>query len=228
MPNHDEIYMYQAEMYEKMISKQPNLSEIINEIRPYRGLDVVDLGAGSGRLSAIIASEANSLICTDSSRPMLDVLEKKMITQGANNRTTVEADHRSLPIETSSIDLVISGWSICYLASSNNSEWQTNLKTIMSEIHRILRHDGTIIIFETLGTGTETPDPPDFLIQYYRALEEDYGFSHRWMRTDYNFNSIDEAEKLTSFFFGDWLANKVVNNQWTSVPECAGIWWKHI
>ena len=43
MPDHNEIYKEQAEMYERMISKQPILSGIINEIRDFRNLDVFDL-----------------------------------------------------------------------------------------------------------------------------------------------------------------------------------------
>ncbi|RAP21073.1 hypothetical protein C2W64_03656 [Brevibacillus laterosporus] len=33
----------------------------------------------------------------------------------------------------------------------------------MSEIKRVLRPGGTAIIFETMGTGYETPHPPAFL-----------------------------------------------------------------
>jgi ubiquinone/menaquinone biosynthesis C-methylase UbiE len=143
MPNHEEIYIHQAEMYESLISKQPNLSEIMNEIRPYHNLDVVDLGAGSGRLSKCIAPMANTLMSTDASSAMLDLLEKGMQNQNLNNWSTLVADHRNLPIETSSVDLVVSGWSICYLASSNHPDWKANLRTILSEINRILRNDGT-------------------------------------------------------------------------------------
>lgn len=228
MPNHEEIYAKQAEMYEKMISRQPSLAEVIREIRPYRNLDVADLGAGSGRLSCVIGAETKSLICTDSSQAMLDVLAEKMSVLQLTRWSTVEADHRDLPLETASVDLVVSGWSICYLASSNDPNWRENIDRVMSEIRRVLKPGGTVIIFETMGTGTELPDPPAFLTEYYRVLEEDYGFDHRWIRMDYAFSSLEEAEELTGFFFGDELATKVKTNQWTTVPECAGIWWKHI
>lgn len=228
MPNHNEIYMSKAEMYERMISKQPSLSEIIKEIREYRNLDVADLGAGSGRLSSIIAPEAKSLICTDSSKSMLDLLDSKLSTLNLNNWTSIVADHRKLPIETATIDLVVSGWSICYLTNSNHQDWQSNIGTIMSEITRVLRQDGTIIIFETMGTGTEVPNPPNFLKDYYQMLEEEYGFEHRWIRTDYDFTSIEEAEELIEFFFGNDLAKEVIKNNWIRVPECAGIWWRHM
>lgn len=77
-----------------------------------------------------------------------------------------------------------------------------------------------------MGTATEEPDPPDFLRRYYRALEEEYGFSHSVIRTDYTFRDLDEAEELTRFFFGDEVADKVRKNGWVQVPEWAGVWWR--
>lgn len=228
MPDHDQIYDKQANMYEQLISKQDSLEGVIKEITQYRNLDVADLGAGSGRLAEFMAAAARSLICTDDSSAMLSVLEEKFKGSKFNNWSTVVSDHRKLPIESSTIDLAVSGWSLCYLASSNVPDWRTNLTSMMAEIHRILRPNGTIIILENFGTGSEEPNPPDFLKQYYRLLSEKYGFSHKWIRTDYTFDSVQEAVELTGFFFGDWLVEKVKQNNWSVVPECAGVWWKHV
>ena len=229
MATHEQIYRNQADTYEFMASRQPELAEVIKEIRPFHNLDILDLGAGSGRLSRVLAEGAKSLLCTDISSAMLDLLEHKLMQLGiARNWTTEVADHRNLPIADKSIDLAVSGWSICYLTGSENIQWEENLKQIVSEFHRVLRSDGTIIIFETMGTGTETPNPPGFLTDYYRALVEDYGFQHKWIRMDYHFRSVEEARQSTEFFFGEELTKKIIDNNWSTVPECAGIWWKHL
>lgn len=223
------IYDKQAEAYEAMISKQPDLAGVIYEIRPYEGLDVLDLGAGSGRLSMLLAGDVRSLICTDIAQPMLDILDDKLSeASDSRNWTTVVADHRSLPIDSSSVDLIVSGWSISYLADSSHDDWRENLKLVMTELQRVLRPGGTILILETMGTGTETPNPPDFLTGYYAQLEQQYGFSHQWIRTDYVFDTVEEALQNTGFFFGEELTDKIQVNQWSTVPECAGIWWKHV
>jgi hypothetical protein len=39
---------------------------------------------------------------------------------------------------------------------------------------------------------------------------------------------LAEAEELSRFFFGDELGNKVVQNNWTILPECTGVWWLKI
>jgi ubiquinone/menaquinone biosynthesis C-methylase UbiE len=228
MPNHKEIYATQAEKYEALVSKQPDMSEVIRQIQPFEGLDVVDLGAGSGRLSAAIAAEARSLVCTDLSGAMLDFLDRKLgvIFEDKRNWSTIVADHRSLPIDTSSIDLVVSGWSISYLANTGNVDWRADLSAVLAEIARILRPGGTTILLETLGTGCETPAPPAFLLPYYRALMEEYGFFHKWIRADYRFDSVEEAVELAEFFFGDRVAEKVIRHGWSTLSECAGVWWR--
>ncbi|WP_456287899.1 class I SAM-dependent methyltransferase [Paenibacillus sp. AK002] len=225
----DEIYDKQAQAYEAMVSRQPDLTELIHRVKPYEGLDVLDLGAGSGRLSMLLAADARSLICTDISQPMLDILDDKCSEAlDSHNWTTMVADHRNLPVASSSVDLIVSGWSISYLADSSHEEWRENLELVMSELHRVLRPGGTILILETMGTGTETPNPPDFLTGYYAQLEQQYGFSHQWIRTDYVFDTVEEALLHTGFFFGEELTDKIIANQWSTVPECAGVWWKHV
>lgn len=229
MPSHEEIYQDSSNLYEEMVSRQPNLSDSIKAIRPYQGLDVLDLGAGSGRLSSIIAPEAKSVICTDISRAMLDLLDRKLANSGITpNWTTAVADHRNLPIADASIDLAISGWSICYLTNTDNSDWEQNLTLVVAELTRVVRPGGTIIILETMGTGTETPNPPEFLKPYYEQLESKFGFEHRWIRTDYTFADIAEAREKTEFFFGAELTLRIEENGWSIVPECAGIWWKQL
>jgi hypothetical protein len=91
-----------------------------------------------------------------------------------------------------------------------------------------LRPGGTIIIMETLGTGYEMPTPPDELVAYYAYLEGEAGFSSTWIRTDYLFESLAEAQALTSFFFGEEMVEKVVREAGQDhvvLPECTGIWW---
>jgi hypothetical protein len=88
---------------------------------------------------------------------------------------------------------------------------------------RVLRPSGSIIILETLGKGYETPHPLDKLAAYYTYLEE-AGFFSTWIRTDFQFKSLAEAEELTRFFFDDQLAESCQGRS-CHPPECTGIWW---
>jgi len=230
MASHDEIYRSQADAYEDMIARQPDLSGTVRAIRDYRGLDVLDLGAGSGRLSRFLAPEAGSLVCTDLSRQMLDVLDRRLeaLAVPPGSWTSAQADHRKLPLADASVDLAVSGWSVCYLANTGEPEWERSLAQVMTELTRVLRPGGTIILFETMGTATETPNPPPFLTPYYELLERQYGFAHKWIRTDYRFDSVADAIRRTEFFFGPDVAAAIDRHRWATVPECAGVWWKHL
>lgn len=227
MPDHTKIYSDQAEKYELLISKQPVLDNIIGRIKAFDGLDVVDLGAGTGRLAAALAARAKSVVALDASRAMLDIAAEKLTREGLTNWSVGVADNRKLPLDSQSADLIVSGWSISYSANAGVPEWERNLREIIGEMKRVLRPGGTIVILETMGTGTEVPDPPEFLRAYYAALTDVYGFSHRWIRTDYEFEHIGQAEELAGFFFGDEMAERVLANHWVRLPECAGVWWLH-
>lgn len=163
MPDHTSIYLNEAEKYHLLISKQPKLAEVIAEIREFEGLDIVDMGAGSGRLTTVLAPYAKSIIALDASPAMLEETAEKLTQAGLTNWKTEVADHRKLPLEDQSADLIVAGWTICYLTSTNVPDWKQNLNDVISEIKRVLKPNGTIIIFETMGTGYETPNPPDFL-----------------------------------------------------------------
>jgi ubiquinone/menaquinone biosynthesis C-methylase UbiE len=228
MPDHTNVYKNEADRYDLLISKQPNLAKVIEEIRAFEGLDIIDMGAGTGRFTALLAPKAKSIVAIDSSESMLGITAKKLQDAGLANYQSHVADHRNLPIRDQSADLVVAGWSICYLGSTNVQNWKENIKKVMKEIMRILRPGGSIIIFETMGTGTHTPNPPDYLKNYYSLLENEFGFSYKWIRMDYEFENIQEAEELSRFFFGDELADKVVKQNLIHLPECAGIWWLHM
>jgi ubiquinone/menaquinone biosynthesis C-methylase UbiE len=142
-----------------------------------------------------------------------------------SNWSTGVADHRQIPVADHSADLVISGWSFCYLAVWGGADWGSALQDGLNEIQRILRPGGTVFIIESLGTGTERPRPPEHLEAYFDWLTE-AGFERGWMRTDYRFESLEEAVELSAFFFGEGMGQEVRQKNWVVLPECTGVWWK--
>jgi ubiquinone/menaquinone biosynthesis C-methylase UbiE len=228
MPNHHEIYRMHAGHYQQMISKQPNLLPIIEKIRPPAGLDIADIGAGTGRFTVPLAAAARSIIALDSSEAMLEWNAARLQALELSNWRTIVTDHCTRwPLPDHSIDLAIAGWTVSYVANNDVLNWRANLEHCMFELQRVLRPGGTSILFETLGTGCEAPSAPKFLKEYYHCLTEKYHFSHQWIRTDYTFDDLTQAERLTRFFFGDSLADHVIRERLIHLPECAGVWWKH-
>lgn len=225
MPDYQSIYQNQAAQYDLMVSREDyegNLLPALNAVRSLSGLDVVELGAGTGRLTTLIAPLAKTLVALDVSEHMLDSLRKKL-----PNTAIIAASNMALPLGTSCADVTIAGWSIAHSVEWYPETWREEMGRAIAEMTRLLRPGGTAIILETLGTGNETPAPPnDGLALFYQMLQDEYGFENTALRTDYQFESPAEGQALLRFFFGDELADRVAAEQLTILPECTGIWWR--
>jgi len=224
------IYQSEGDRYEALISRedyQGNISRVIDEIINVSGLDVLDLGAGTGRLTFLLAPRVRSIRAFDASAEMLRVCRERLIASGLSNWHVDVADHRQLPVQDHSADLVVSGWSVSYLSVWNQENGGTELDKWLIEMKRVLRQNGTIILLESLGTGNEEPVRLEHVESTYQWLDAN-GFKHKWIRTDYQFESVEEAADLAGFFFGEEMMARVLEKRSTVLPECTGVWWKKV
>jgi ubiquinone/menaquinone biosynthesis C-methylase UbiE len=231
MPTQEEIYKTEGDKYEALIAREDYLGNILNalrEITPLENRTVYDLGAGTGRLAFLLAPHVSQVRAFDISEEMLRVCRSKFTASGLTNWKVDIADHRRLPVEDHSADLAVSGWSLSYLAVWDSlGTWRVQLDKWSKEMRRVLKPGGIIVLFESLGTGNESPVKLEHLKDFYPWLDE-VGFQNKLIRTDYKFESADEAEQLSRFFFGDELGDKVRQNKSVILPECTGVWWKQI
>jgi ubiquinone/menaquinone biosynthesis C-methylase UbiE len=231
MPTHEEIYATHATEYEALVSREDHEGNILRallQIAPYNDRDVVDLGAGTGRLAGMLAAEARSVLAFDLSVHMLGVARRKLARLGPDKPgLAAAADHRRLPLTDGVADLVVSGWSISYVATWNPGTWREELNSWLSEAHRILRPGGSIVLFESLGTGSESPIRLPHLERFYGWLDE-AAFENTWIRTDYRFETVDLAKELAGFFFGAEIVQKLKTGTAITLPECTGVWWKRM
>jgi ubiquinone/menaquinone biosynthesis C-methylase UbiE len=226
--DHQAIYRSETARYEALVARedyQHHILPALNRICQLDNRTVIELGAGTGRVTRLLASFVQSIRAFDHSGAMLALARQKLVEDGRSNWALGIADHRSIPVQSAAADLVIAGWSLCYLVTWNPDTWRSALTQALAEIKRVLRPGGTIILLETQGTGHERPHPPANLVPYYAFLENEAGFAATWIRTDYQFASPAEAVRLVRFFFGTELAEQVAAEQLVVLPECTGIWW---
>jgi ubiquinone/menaquinone biosynthesis C-methylase UbiE len=225
MPDHKAIYSREADNYERLVYREDyegNILKAIQNVVAIDGIDVVETGAGTGRLTCLLAPHTKSIEAYDISEAMLKVAGEKLTASGLKNWKTGVANHRELPVKDGTTDLAISGWSICYLVDWSCSDWRTEVSKGLSEMERVVKPGGMVIIIETQGTGFESPHPPEHLLDYFAFLKE-HGYAMTWFRTDYKFSDKAEAKELTEFFFGKELAGQFDSE---ILPECTGLWWK--
>ena len=93
------IYSQQAEQYERLICHedyQQNIPSALERIASFDGLDVVELGAGTGRLTRLLAASTKSIHAFDISFPMLHVAAERLSGDGFLNWDVAAADHHDV------------------------------------------------------------------------------------------------------------------------------------
>jgi len=224
------IYTNHADLYERLVSREDqhgNLFSVLNEIRSMDGVDVVEFGAGTGRVTRLLSVMVNQIYSFDRSASMLREAYNYLETTGMTNWGLAQSDNRQMSVASNCADVVIEGWSFGHITTWHWHEWQAMADTLLGEMERIAKPNGTAILIETMGTGKRQPEAPsDELAELYRYWQEEHGFEYRWIRTDYQFVSTEEAGELIRFFFGDDMADDIVKSGKVTVPECTGIWSK--
>ena len=229
MTDYEAIYNDQADRYDRMVSAEDcdgELATAIGELCALEGERVVEVGVGTGRVTAMLLARGAHVIGCDRAPAMLEVARRRLADQEAARLQLSVGDARALPVEDGSCGLAIAGWVFGHLTRWE-TDWRAEIGRAVDEMERAVRPGGVVAIMETLGTGSDAAGPPDDrLAAYYRWLEQDRGMARRELRTDYQFASAVEAADATRFFFGASFADKVIARGWSRIPEHTGLWRK--
>lgn len=224
-----QIYNAKAKQYHQMIAAEDienNILTSLEEITSFDGKRVLDLGSGTGRLPLLLTKQNIQIAALD--------LHQAMLIEQASQRDDIDGkwdllqgDMHCLPFPNEWAEVVLAGWALGHFVGWYEQNWRQRVEQVINEMQRVLSPGGTIIILETLGTGSLKPAPPhDGLAQYYDLLEKKFEFNRNEISTDYRFETISQAIEKSEFFFGPDLTEKIQANQWTRIPEWTGIWSK--
>ncbi len=103
------------------------------------GMSVLEIGAGTGMYTVAALEAGASVVATDISHSCLQVLRKRLGKY--SNLQTQVADMEKLPFADGKFDLVILAGSLSY---GDN-------RTVMNEIHRVLKPGGRFICVDSLN-----------------------------------------------------------------------------
>lgn len=231
MDHFKRIYQENADKYHQMIAAEDtdgNLQKKLEEIVSFIGKRVLDIGSGTGRIPLIMVEKVGFIVCSDLNIPMLTE-QCRHRNQTESKWSIVSADNFCLPYRDECADIVTAGWTIGHFIGWYPKDWNERVGLVLREMERVLEPGGVLIIMETMTTGSNKPAPPNKgLAEYYSWLENDWGYQRSVIQTDYQFESVDDAVKLTEFFFGHELSVLIRENQWARLPEWTGIWYKKL
>src|SRR5919108_4126693 len=130
MPDYKAIYNLHAEQYDRLVARedyQHNILRALQQIRPLDGLDVVEVGAGTGRMTCMLAPVVSSILAFDASRAMLAVAIAKLKQNNRENWRAAVADNRNLPVNDGIADLAIAGWTFGHTTLWSSETWHDEI-----------------------------------------------------------------------------------------------------
>ena len=228
MPDFKEIFEHRAVDYQRLVAREDYRNSLLREIGALCPLSprttAADLGAGTGRMAFLLSGLVGQVYAVEPSAAMREEALRVKASRGIVNVHIMEGTHLAVPLEDASVDLAVEGWSAAYALTQSGEHWEDAADMMVKEIRRITRPGGVVILIETLGTMRESPAAPENLRPFYERWENVHGFKKRWVRTDYRFDSPEEAAELVEFFFGPEMAGEVKKRESPIVPECTGVW----
>lgn len=220
-----DVYLHRAEEYDQLVSAEDadgHLEALLHR-SVSRGV-IADIGAGTGRVTRLLAGHIAHSHLVERAAPMLEVAKRML---GDVSFETHLADARALPLADQSVDAAIAGWVFAHFRHWMPDGWRAEVNAALAEMTRVTRPGGLLLVIETLGTGHETPRTHAALDEYFAHLEAQ-GFERQWVRTDYVFADVEQAARVCGAFFGETMAAEIRARGSERVPECTGVWSRSI
>ncbi len=104
-----------------------------------KGLTIADVGAGDGNFALFLAQRAKQVIAVDNSEKMLEVGRKEAKKRGLQKVSFRKGDFENLPIDQSSVDVVVFSQSLHHAAHPDRA---------LGEAAKVLTAGGRIVILD--------------------------------------------------------------------------------
>jgi len=228
LPNYDVLFADHAEKYDRFVAAedfQGNLLQTIKQVGHLsREQTVADLGTGTGRVAFLVSPIVRHVYGIEPVGGMRLVAEAKKLRFAVKNVDFLPGEHKDIPLPDNSIDLIVEGWSFLKAFRSAYPEWRAEFDAIVSEMKRILRPGGAVILIETMGSLHIWEGVPEQNVELYDYFEKELSLKKTIIRTDYKFANKEEAVDLSTFFFGDEVGAEISEIGDIIVPEATVVW----
>ena len=173
------LYWNEPELYEQLVEGEPLHPGLFREL-PLDGAEVLEVGAGTGRLTLPCASRARLVHAVEPATPMRRLLQAKLEARGYSNVVLHSAWADALPLPDGAVDLTVS-------ASAFGASQLHGGEAGLRELRRVTRPGGQIAIL--------WPDDPRWFL--------DRGFQYHAFggSMELRFRDIGTAERCAEIFW---------------------------
>jgi SAM-dependent methyltransferase len=134
----DWISARHPDLYHRFALSTVGLMDELETLVDLSGLEVVDIGAGTGRSTVPAAKKATHVCAIDPYRSVAEFGRNEVKNEGLTNVTYVQGECSSLPLRDRSVDVALSAHAVI--------DWQ--------EAYRVLKPDGWLIVMACVpGSG---------------------------------------------------------------------------
>lgn len=228
MDRYQQIYRDRADDYDRLVSAEDcdrQLPLALARRASPGGRTVVEVGAGTGRVTALLLDAGARVIATEPAAAMIGVARHKL--GHSRHLLLARASAWQLPVADGAADLAIAGWVIGHFRAWFPADWRARCAAAIAEMARVVAPGGRLVVIESLGTAREQAGPPSAeLAELHAELERTHGMERDVIRTDYRFGDVDTAAAVLGEFFGSEMAATVRRAGWSRVPEWTGLWWR--
>ncbi|MBB4824977.1 SAM-dependent methyltransferase [Sporosarcina luteola] len=147
---------------------------------------VLDVGAGNGYTAEKLLTESRLVIPMEPDEKMIDQSKQLIWSNGVA---------QSIPFHSNTFDGMYSTWAFFFDGISDIDEG-------LKEIERVVKNTGRIIIVDNYGNDEFCSFAPQDISSSVAAWVE-RGFDYEIIDTEFVFDTVEEARKLLTFYFGE-------------------------
>ncbi|MBK3495026.1 class I SAM-dependent methyltransferase [Viridibacillus sp. YIM B01967] len=147
---------------------------------------ILDVGAGNGYTAEKLIREDRNVIAMEPDEKMIDLKGNLIWSNGVA---------QSIPFHSNTFDAMYSNWAFFF-------DGITDIDDGLTEVERVVRNGGRIIIIDNYGEDEfcsfSSHDISSMVSEWVKR-----GFDYHIINTEFIFDSVEEAKKLLTFYFGE-------------------------
>ena len=146
---------------------------------------VLDVGAGNGYTAEKLIHGKRNVVAMEPDKNMIDLTRNLIWSNGVA---------QVIPFHSNAFDAMYSTWAFFFDGIADIDEG-------LAEVERVIKEDGKIIIVDNYGDDEFCSFSPHDISSTVSEWEA-RGFDYHIINTEFIFDSIEEAKKLFTFYFG--------------------------